>query len=314
MKSKTLFGLFMLSTAAILWGGTVVPAKWLLGYMSPITVVTLRFSVATIALLPMAFWQYHRNSGFVGMHWRRLILQGFLGVTLYYLIGYWGLQLSSGVHVSLISAALPLVIAIVSGIILGETLSRRQWIASIIAILGVVLIIFTSQDSGSNSLMGDFLVAASILFWAFYTVLTKQWKSNLPSVVMTAWIVTFGTLILLPVAVFQGNLAELKVLTTWPGITSLLYLGVGASALAFLLWNTSLRYVSASFAGMTLNLLPVVGFLLSILILGESVSILALFGGMSSVAAVFWAAYESKSTEVQPVKKKITIGAYSDAE
>ena len=73
---------------------------------------------------------------------------------------------------------------------------------------------------------------------------------------------------------------------TESSIAGILFLGAGANAAAFALWNVSLRYVDASTAGSYINLVPVIGVLLA-LMLGETMTPLQWFGGAVVMAGVW---------------------------
>jgi drug/metabolite transporter (DMT)-like permease len=99
----------------------------------------------------------------------------------------------------------------------------------------------------------------------------------------TAWILTFGTVTLVPVALLWEGVPRLDLtLLCWALV---LVLGLGCSAATYALWNWGVVRVPASRAGIFLNLEPLVGALLGILVLGETWGPATIVGGALIVGA-----------------------------
>ena len=88
-------------------------------------------------------------------------------------------------------------------------------------------------------------------------LLGKRLGDGYPALPATAWILTFGTLTLAPVALLWEGVPRLDL--TLLGWASVLVLGLGCSAAAYALWNWGVARVPASRAGAFLNLEPLVG-------------------------------------------------------
>ena len=153
-----------------------------------------------------------------------------------------------------------------ASLFLGERLGKIGWSAVGASTLGVALAV--ARPGVSNDWLGDALVLLSLLAVVGWVLLGKRLGDGYPAVPATAWILTFGTLTLLPVALLWEGVPRLDL--TLLGWASVLVLGLGCSAATYALWNWGVARVPASRAGVFLNLEPLVGALLGVLVLGEA--------------------------------------------
>jgi drug/metabolite transporter (DMT)-like permease len=216
--------------------------------------------------------------------WRDLplfLLVGFLTVPATFLIQFWGLSLTGATVAALIVGCGPPIVAFFASLFLGERLGKRGWSAIGASTLGVALAV--ARPGVSNHCLGDALVLLSLLAVVGWVLLGKRLGDRYPAVPATAWILTFGTVTLAPVALLWEGVPRLDLtLLCW---ASVLVLGLGCSAAAYALWNWGVARVPASRAGIFLNLEPLVGALLGILVLGEAWGPATIVGGALIVGA-----------------------------
>ena len=110
--------------------------------------------------------------------WKRMSLLAFTGVAGYFMFTSYGISLTSGLHVSIIDAALPLV-TILFSTLLKEKIRLNYWIGIILGAIGVLFITIPSKSANQEvSLIGDILILLSTFLFAFYTVLLKRPKQE----------------------------------------------------------------------------------------------------------------------------------------
>ena len=126
---------------------------------------------------------------------------------------------------------------------------------------------------------------ATVVSWGLYTSLAKR-VAQLDAVVVTAIIAALGALMLLPVAVVETALRGWPVLSG-TDMLAIVYLGAIASGAAYMLYNYALRHMDASQAGVYTNLIPIVGVLTGVIVLGEELSLRALIGGAIVMVGVW---------------------------
>jgi drug/metabolite transporter (DMT)-like permease len=272
------FATSALASAGVLWGVSFLFGKWALEEIGPAHVTLLRFSLASAALLPYALlkgvWPRRRDLPLY-------LLVGFLTVPATFLVQFWGLSLTGATVAALIVGCSPPMVALFAQLFLGERLGKIGWTAVGASTIGVALAV--ARPGASNDWLGDALVLLSLLAVVGWVLLGKHLSDGYPAVSATAWILTFGTLELVPVAQLWEGVPRLDL--TLLGWTSGLVLGLGCSAATYALWTWGVARVPASRAGVFLNLEPLVGALLGVLVLGETWGLGTVVGGALIIGA-----------------------------
>jgi drug/metabolite transporter (DMT)-like permease len=187
---------------------------------------------------------------------------------------------------ALVQASIPAMTALVAVLWLRERASTSRWVGIALSVAGV-LIVFSggSSDGSGSALLGCLLMFASVVCWALYTAMAKR-VAAFDSIVITASVTATGALLLLPLSLYEFATAGIQALPAkaWLGV---LYLGCIASGLAYMLYNASLRHLDASEVGVYTNLIPVVGVLTGVIVLGEPLT-LRIIAGAAVVAIGVW--------------------------
>jgi len=282
----------MLLVAVILWGTAIAPTKWALESIQPFTLLFIRLFFAGGICLLFSFKQLKRSVVHKQVPWKRMSLLSFTGVAGYFMFTSYGISLTSGLHVSIIDAALPLVTILFSAFFLKEKIQLSYWIGIILGVIGVLLITIPSNNVDQEvSLIGDILILLSTFLFAFYTVLLKRPKQEqyLSNKVFTALTLIIGAFVLLPFAMVETFYYGFPKVETWKTGLSVMYLVIGATILAYWFWNKALERVSASVSGLYLNALPLISIVASIVLLNESLTWRIVIGGGLVLFGVIWA-------------------------
>ncbi|PEA74605.1 hypothetical protein COM25_30520 [Bacillus wiedmannii] len=282
----------MLLVAVILWGTAIAPTKWALESIQPFTLLFIRLFLAGGICLLFSFKQLKRSVVHKQVPWKRMSLLSFTGVAGYFMFTSYGISLTSGLHVSIIDAALPLVTILFSAFFLKEKIQLNYWIGIVLGAIGVLLITIPSSNVDQEvSLIGDILILLSTFLFAFYTVLLKRPKQEqyLSNKVFTTLTLIIGAVILLPFAMAEIFYYGFPKIETWNTGFSVIYLVIGATILAYWFWNRALETVSASVSGLYLNALPLISIIASIVLLNESLTWRIGIGGSLVLFGVIWA-------------------------
>ena len=268
--------------AMVIWGGTLVVTKSLLEGMGPATLLSVRFAVAFLCLVPFAY-----RRGFRPRHLFRweFILFGLTGIVVHNGLETLGLRYTSPGSAALIIGGIPAVTVALSRVFLGESLPRPRAAGVALSVLGVLLVSHPPAGEGTAELFGNILVFGGVVAWAIYTVQGKRMSVRVPAIVGTAAGTGAALLFLVPLAVVEVASRGLPSMGA-ADAAGLLYLGIGASAAAYALWNFALEHVDASVAAPYVNLVPIIGVLLAVVV-GESLTVMDLAGGLT-VAAGVW--------------------------
>jgi drug/metabolite transporter (DMT)-like permease len=280
-----------------IWGSTFIVVRLLvLESSAPMTITALRFLLAYIFLLPFV-----RKQGYTPrLSLRpRFILFGLLGVVLPFGFDNIALMFTSAGSASLIYAAFPAVVTLFSVIFLKEKVHGRKLAGILLAIVGVMIISWEGiRDVQGNALLGDALVMGSVVSWASFTILSRKANPHYSPLVITQ--ASFGSSLLLLIPISLAEMLWLGVPRfSGLGILAVIYLGLGASALAFFLWNYALVHIETSVAGVFSNLQPIFGLAFAVFG-GEALLLNQAVGGAVAILGVMLCEIGQKRPLAQP--------------
>jgi len=292
MQSETKTGgrslaVLLLLLAVLVWGSTYVVTKAGVEAAPPMLFALLRYCVASLLLLAIALLRRGTARLPRPAPWGTLSLMGLTGVALYYMGFNVALTYTTASQGALVQSSIPAVTAAVAVVMLRERLSAQRMLGIALAIAGVVLIV--ARTGGGTSapapLLGNVIMFATVVVWAVYTSLAKR-VSGADPVAVTAAISILGTLMLVPGAALEAANAPTPAISgpTWLRIV---YLGALPSAASYLLYNRALRDLDASQVGAITNLSPVIGAVSGVVLLGETITPLAVAGGALVLAGVW---------------------------
>jgi drug/metabolite transporter (DMT)-like permease len=252
-----------LTAASIAWGAVFLFAALALRQLSPLAVVTLRFVIGSLALLPFMLWTRERPSR---ADLPAFLAASLLGVPVAMLLLFTGIALSGATVAALLLGAFPVFLSLAAVLFDKEHVGLRGWGATLASIVGVALIV--GRPGHATNWIGALLVLASLLCFTLWVVLSQRLMRRYSAFCVTSWVIVLGTLMLLPLAFFAGDLPRLTGLlpATW---LSLLALGLACTALTYQLWNWGLKEVGTHTSGVIGNLEPLTGALLGVAVLGE---------------------------------------------
>jgi len=261
-----------LTTAAMVWGGSVVAQKVALGPFSPVETSVFRGLGALLILIPLWLWK-EGGGQFSKNDWGTFFVLG-LGVLGNHLLVLFGLQFIGAGSAGVIIGASPAITAFLSSLILKDISLRLIWPGCVISFFGVMVITGQSgiEGTGSNPLLGGILVFLALVSWALYTIGCRKIMDRFSPLTVT-WTTLMMSL------VFEIPLLSMNHKVLGAGIESvpalgwvaLVYVMVFATALGQQAWLYGVDGVGPSRAGIFGNLVPVSALFFSFLILGEPV-------------------------------------------
>lgn len=276
--------LLCLTGAVVFWGTGYAATKTALGSFPPLTVTWLRMVVATLVFAP--FWRRVPRPQYRRGDWKLLVLVGTLMPCLYYVFEGYALTFTTSSQAGVVAALVPLMVALIAWLVLGERLTASTMTAILVALAGVTVLSLGGVESGraTNPVAGALLEFMAVTCAAGWMLSVKHLGSRYHPWLLTGGQVAVGVVAFLP-AVLLSDLAAWRVVdpAAW---ASVLYLGVFVSLGAFGLYNTALESMSATRASLAINLVPVIAVLTGWLVLGETLTTLQLAGCVAVLAAV----------------------------
>lgn len=279
---------FFLVTTAVLWGANPIAVKHILGELSPLLIVLVRFLGISAILLGVLLIKEGRKVLPPRRHIPALLLMGFTGIGLNNGLQFVGLQYSTATNCVLVSALNPAMTSLLAVVFLKEQMIGRQWLGILISFLGVIFLVAHGSFEVLKSLsfnVGDVLFLGGQLGWAIYTLLGRQVLQDLSPMATTAWAGLAGTLFVGAAAWLDGGSPSLQL--SYLGWLSMLYLIVGSGILAFNWWNEGVSAVGPSRVAVFANIIPIAGIALSVVLLQEHVGWKEIGGGVCILLGVY---------------------------
>lgn len=287
-RAKRRFPLFPFVVALVIvaiWGCTFVQTKILINAgLRPDSIFFFRFLIAYMLLLPFAGGRVFLANIKDELY---ALLLGVTGGSLYFVTENYALAYGYCSNVSLIVCLTPLVTALLVGRFnRSERLGRAGGVASAIALAGILLVVFNGNYVLHLSPLGDLLALAACLCWATYSLVIRGLQGKYSNLLITRKIFGYGLLTILPLLLHNG--LDVEALLSGGAVVwgNLLFLGCVASMFCFLGWNWCLEKIGTVRATNLLYLNPVIAVVTSAVVLGESVTPIAMAGAALILTAL----------------------------
>lgn len=281
-----------LAAVTMIWGGTFVAGRYLSGTLDPVLAASLRFALASLALL--VFLGLARIP-LVRPNPRQLLqlaMLGFFGIFFYNLCFFYGLQFINASRASLIVALNPAVIGLASWWLFKERLGASKVAGIVLCLAGAALVIISRNpqvlSEATNTWRGDLLIFGCVVGWGIYSLFSRGLNQSLGPLQMVTWSILLGTLMLTVTTLMMGRftLEAMGRVHLAQGL-SLMYLGVLGSALAYIGYYDGIRRIGATRSGVFIALNPLTAVICGALLLDEPLSLPMLAGGAVILLGVY---------------------------
>jgi len=201
--------------------------------------------------------------------WRRLTAIALVNIGGWNVCVTYGIPLMSSGRAAILGYTMPLWATLLSGLLLGERLTRRRWLGIGLGMGGMLLLLGGEVQAVGRSPLGALLVIAAAMNWGLGTVLMKRWPVDLPAVSFTAWQLLIATAPVLLIALATGGSFNPFALSFWP-MSGVFYNIAVAFIFCYWAWTKIALVAPVSVSGLASLMVPVVGVFSGILFLGES--------------------------------------------
>lgn len=270
----TIIALFVMA----IWGETFVSSKILLteGLM-PADIFLYRFVIAYIG---MAMISHSRMWAASLRHEMMLMLSGIAGGSLYFLTENMALRYSTASNVAILVGTTPLMTALLLACFYrDERMSHRQLAGSMIAFLGVVLVVLNGQLILHLNPLGDTLALSAALTWGLYSLCMKPLTAHYDARFITRKVFGYGLLTIIPWFMFVEPLnTDITILQRPVVWMNIVYLGSIASLLCYLIWNWILPRLGIVQATNIVYSQTAFTMAISAVVLGERITWMAILG------------------------------------
>lgn len=296
-QSQAYIGLILM-TAII--GLSFIFVKIGLRYAGAMDLLAHRFTAAALSILLLWIFGLIKLPTFSIKKARSLLILSLFYPLLFFSLQTFGMEHSSASEAGIIFASTPIITLLAARIALKEKTTLLQKIGIILSIAGILYIIFyTGNLPGSTSLKGVLLLLLSVFSVVAYYVLGKKISVNFSAMEMTVWMTILAFLVFngwsITTHIHNHSLNQFfNPLIQKQFLWAVLYLGVLSSMLTALLTNFALTQIPASQIAVFNNLSPLIAIAGGILILGETLYIYHLIGGLLVLAGVIMTVFFKK--------------------
>jgi drug/metabolite transporter (DMT)-like permease len=260
----------VLAATAIMWAGNAIAGRLSVGEISPMALTGLRWLMALGALAAIAGPQIRDEAPALLPRWRYVVLMGALGYTVFNALFYLAAHHTTAVNMAIIQGSMPAFVLFGALAVYGTRIRAVQIVGMVVTLVGVALVA-TEGDltaiSGVAFNLGDLWMIGACVFYAGYTVFLR----DRPDVSGTTLFAVFAAVALatsLPLVAYEIVAGTVQ----WPtpkGWLILLFIGLFPSFLAQIFFLRAVELIGPGRAGLFVNLVPVFGAFMAVLILGE---------------------------------------------
>lgn len=261
----------LLTLSTVLWSGNFILSRALYNDIPPAAFVFWRWVIAVVVLAPIALPRLRQGWPILRANLKLICICGFLGVTLFNFLIYSAMHTTTAINGALVNSVVPVFIIMFARIFYGEKVSLRQHIGIALSLVGVMTIILQGDLGRLRTLAfnrGDLLVLVAAIGWALYSIALRRYPQGLNPFLFLFAIGICGLIFLIPFYAYEIAAGSLMVVNTSTFIT-LAYVGIFASVVAFMFWNSGLRAVGPHLGGQFVHLMPVFSTILAVIFLGE---------------------------------------------
>lgn len=285
-RRKEITGHLYAFITIFIWGTTFISTKILLKAISPIEILFLRFIIGFMVLLVV---YPHKLKVKEIKQELYFAAAGLCGITLYYLLENIALTYTFASNVGVIISIAPFFTAIFAHLFLdGEKLRLEFFIGFTIAVIGIFLISFNASNHLKLNPLGDLLAVLAAVVWAAYSVLTKKISGfHYNTIQATRRIFFYGLIFMIPTLFIFGFRLNMNQVLQPVNLFNILFLGLGASALCFVTWNSAVKVLGAVKTSVYIYMVPVITVVTSVMVLNETITGIAMFGIVLTLVGLY---------------------------
>jgi drug/metabolite transporter (DMT)-like permease len=285
--------------ANLFYGAGFTVAKTVMPRLvQPFGFILIRVGVVAILFWLSAFGGSRFQAKIERRDWPILVLGGLFGVALNQMLFFYGLNLTTPIHASLIMMSTPLLITLIAAVILKAGMSWQQVLGLLLGIGGAAVLMTAGKELAATptALRGDLAIFFNAASYAIYLVIIKPLMLRYRPIIVIRWVFLFGLLFALPFS--------------WPEFARIPWQQFDASdvaAVAFIvicctfftyLWNIyALRLLSPSTAGAYIYLQPLFAAVIAMLWLGERLTAMKLLAALLIFSGVYLVSFGLRRKE-----------------
>ena len=283
--------LIALATICV-WGSTFIFSKTLLDVFTPVQIMLLRFFVAYAVLWCM----YPKTEKTTARDNLGIFFMSLFADTVYFLCENNALRYTLASNVSILVASAPIWTAVLAHFFIkGNKLRKNTVYGSLIALVGVALVVFNGTVVLKFNPFGDMLSMAAAICWALYSVMITRYIHRFSSFFLMRRMTFFAILTTLPLAFFMGELNMPMYEFADPHkLFCIVFLGILGSGISYVTWNIATRRLGIVKVNTYIYVNPFVTLVTGALFLHEPITLMSVIGALLIICGVIIGVRERK--------------------
>ena len=283
--------LIALATICV-WGSTFIFSKTLLDVFTPVQIMLLRFFVAYAVLWCM----YPKTEKTTARDNLGIFFMSLFADTVYFLCENNALRYTLASNVSILVASAPIWTAVLAHFFIkGNKLRKNTVYGSLIALVGVALVVFNGTVVLKFNPFGDMLSMAAAICWALYSVMITHYGHRCSSFFLMRRMTFFAILTTLPLAFFMGELnMPLYEFADPHKLFCIAFLGIFGSGISYVTWNIATRRLGIVKVNTYIYVNPFVTLVTGALFLHEPITLMSVIGALLIICGVIIGVRERK--------------------
>jgi drug/metabolite transporter (DMT)-like permease len=280
--------ILLLVLTTLIWAGHSIVGRLAVGQIGPMTLTTLRWGVALIPILIVARPALRRDWPILRAHWPYMAAMGALGYTAFNALFYAAAHRTSALNLSIIQGAIPALVLIGARLFLGARFTALQALGALTTMAGVAAIAAQGDLARLATLTfneGDVMMLVAAILYAGYTIGLRE-RPRVSGLSLLAGMAVAALVTSVPLMIWEivsGGFIR----PTAAGLATLVYVALGPAFVSQIFFMRGVELIGPGRAGVFVNLVPVFGAIMAVLILGEPfaayhvVALLLVVGGIA---------------------------------
>jgi drug/metabolite transporter (DMT)-like permease len=281
----------------LFWAGNAVVARGTVEHIPPLSMSFWRWIIALAILLPFGLPGIWRHRQVIRQYFGSMLALATFSVAAFNSLLYFAATTTTATNIALINATIPIFVALLAWVLLGDRTRPIQALGIALAIAGIATVVARGDISvltGLQAQPGDLIMVAAVFSWGLFSVLLRRQAVPLPALTFLTTQILLGTLVILPFYLtdlffFAGGF-DLSRDTALP----LLYFAIFPGILAYGFWNHGVHKIGPAKAAIFMYLTPVFASVLAGIFLEESLGMFHVTGGLLILAGLLLATQTGK--------------------
>ena len=262
--------MLLLVLTTLIWAGHSIVGRLAVGQIGPMTLTCLRWALALAPILMAARPSLRHDWPVLKASWPYLLAMGALGYTAFNALFYLAAHRTSALNLSIIQGGIPALVLLGARAFLGVRFTALQALGAAVTMIGVVAIAAQGDLARLMALAfngGDAMMLVAVVFYAGYTVALRE-RPKVSGLSLLAGMALAAFVTSVPLMVWEIASGGF----IWPttaGLLTLVYVALGPAFASQMFYMRGVELIGPGRAGVFVNLVPVFGAIMAVVLLGE---------------------------------------------